>query len=153
MQRRRLGDRPLLPPTGSSWIAAALASSSVVRTARPVTPTVKLVAVTARDEQEPRPGRLGARRGSRTDSRTARLSAGCPGIAGDRGDGRPPGLIHRPGLRLASALRNAGATARRVRLLPSRRVTQRVRENARGAAVRYWNGPFGRACWRSADRV
>src|SRR5689334_5056189 len=49
-----------MPPTGASWIVAALASSSVVCTAQPVTPTVKLVAVTARGEKEPRPGRLDA---------------------------------------------------------------------------------------------
>ena len=106
-------------PTGSSWIVAALAPSSVVRTARPVTPTVKLVAVTARGEQEPRPGRLdaaGAR--GRTPGRP-----GCrPGAQGPRrsGDGRQPGLIHRLGLRLAAVPRNAGAAARRVRPLPSR---------------------------------
>jgi len=71
-------------PTGSSWIVAALAPSSVVRTARPVTPTVKLVAVTARGEQEPRPGRLdaaGAR--GRTPGRP-----GCrPGAQGPRRSG------------------------------------------------------------------
>jgi len=43
-----------------------------------------------------------------------------PRDRGDRGDGRQPGLIHRPRLRLAAVPRNAGATARRVRPLPSR---------------------------------
>jgi len=101
--------RPLLSPTGSSWIVAALAPSSVVRTARPVTPTVKLVAITARGEQDPRPGRLDAAEArGRTPGRPA--VGRVPRDRDDRGDGRQPGLIHRPGLRLAAVPRNAGAT-------------------------------------------
>ena len=73
-----------LPPAGSSWIVAALAPSSVVRTARPVTPTVKLVAVTARGEQEPRPGRLDA---AEAQGRTPGRPGCRPGAQGPRRSG------------------------------------------------------------------
>jgi hypothetical protein len=90
MRCRPHRERAHLPPAGSSWIVAALAPSSAVRTARPVTPTVKLVAVTARGEQEPRPGRLDAAEArGRTPGRPGcRPGAQAPRRSGGRAPAR-----------------------------------------------------------------
>ena len=65
--------RPLLPPTGFSRIAVALASSSVVHAARGASPlTVKLVAGHgAGRERKPRPGYLDVAQARGTGSGTA----------------------------------------------------------------------------------
>jgi hypothetical protein len=90
MRCRPHRERAHLPPAGSSWIVAVLAPSSAVRTARPVTPTVKLVAVTARGEQEPRPGRLDAAEArGRTPGRPGcRPGAQAPRRSGGRAPAR-----------------------------------------------------------------
>ena len=70
-----------------------------------------------RGEREPRPGCLDAAeaRGRAPGRPDCRPCARRPRAIG--GDGRQPGLIQRPGLRLAAGPRNVGAAARRVRTL------------------------------------
>ena len=67
--------------------------------------------------------------------RDGRAGGRMPGDRGRSGDGRQPGLIQRPGLRLAAGPRNVGAAARRVRTLPAVTLSDTsVRENARTPA-------------------
>src|SRR5690349_515837 len=98
-----LDEHALMPPTGSSWIAAALASSPSRRTTPGlVTPTVNLVAgpgagvsrSLGRDALMPSRLENGLRDG--------RAASRVPRDCGRSGDGRQPGLIQRPGLRLAA---------------------------------------------------
>jgi hypothetical protein len=78
--------RPVMPPTGSSWIAVALISASVVHAARGPSPlTVRLiVGHGAGVSGEPRPGRPDAA-GTRGRLLDGRLPTGCLETRGDPG--------------------------------------------------------------------
>src|SRR5690349_5771582 len=86
MRRRAWGEHPLMPPTGSSWIAVALISASVVHAARGPSPlTVRLIAGHgAGVSGKPRPGRPDAA-GTRGRLLDGRLPTGCLETRGDPG--------------------------------------------------------------------
>jgi hypothetical protein len=141
---------PLMPPTGSSWIAVTLASLSVVRAARSPSP------VTAqRGEREPRPGRPDAAgTGGRVRGWPGRRQAGCLKTPAIRArDGSQPGIIQRsPDLQqtamlgsvaveLADAVpgrRSGGADARRVRALSRSHAERRGRSGRTRALPPIW---------------
>ena len=148
-------------------IAVVLASSSVVPAARGPSPlAAKLVAGHgAGDEREPRPGRpdaAGARGGvpgwpgCRPGAWRPRAirGRGTDASPGSSSGARPRNVAVEPAcaVQVAGAPEDAAARSVRIPVPASRQVTPVVKENARRAAVRYWNGPFGPACWRSADR-
>ena len=98
------GECPHMPPTGSSWIAVALISASVVHAARGPSPlTVRLiVGHGAGVSGEPRPGRPDAA-GTRGRLLDGRLPTGCLETPGDPGqaEGCQPGIIQQARLRQA----------------------------------------------------
>ena len=106
---------PLPPPTGSSWIAVALISASVVHAARgpsPLTVTL-MVGHGAGVSGEPRPGRPDAA-GTQGHLLDGRLPTGCLETRGDPGqaEGCQPGIIQRArpnSLGRRSGPRNAAA--------------------------------------------
>ena len=104
MHGSHIWQRPLLPPTGSSWIAVALISASVVHAARgPVAPQGKADGGSRRRVSgEPRPGRPGTA-GTQGHLLDGRLPAGCLKTRGDPGqaEGCQPGIIQRARLRQA----------------------------------------------------
>jgi hypothetical protein len=78
MHGRSWRERSLLPPTGSSWIAVALAFPPVVLPHGPVTPGGEADRGSRRmGEPGATAGMPGCCRGSRTGSWMATLSTGC----------------------------------------------------------------------------
>ena len=102
-----------MPPTGSSWIAVALISASVVHVARGPSPlTVRLiVGHGAGVSGEPRPGRPGAA-GTRGRLLDGRLPTGCLETGGDPGQAEGCQPRQHPASR-ASAGGQAPGTSRR----------------------------------------
>ena len=78
--------------------------------------------------------------------RDGRAGGRMPGDRGRSGDGRQPGLIQRPGLRLAAGPRNVGAAARRVRTLPAVTLSDTGGQEERTRSRRYLKPGFGCLC-------
>jgi hypothetical protein len=171
MQRRRLGERPLLPRTGRTprialtpaaeailscripgrcW-TSAFSVERVLCRMRFVVPVVTPVASHAGegDQQEPRPGRSGCRRDLRSTSRsspTARLPV--PALSGLRP--QPAGRARRecrgPGSRSSPTARAGRPRARRPQVAPARgRTPARDRPVARTPGRRSSRAGHGRS--------
>jgi hypothetical protein len=167
MHRRFRSDCPHLPPTGSSWIAVALISASVVHAARGPSPlTVRLmVGHGAGVSGEPRPGRPDAA-GTQGRLLDGRLPTGCLETRGDPGQaegcqprdhpasqasagGQAPGTSRRsPPVRFRSPGRS------KVRLPSMSAPSHAVTENAHTAAAAMYAVDSLDACHRGrADHV